>query len=345
MVVSMPKHIHVAIALLGVFFLTAILLVPQTHAAASYYSNNFDSATALDDGYWSLHSAEIQTVNDAQVLAVTGEATFMPQHGNYDLNNFTLQFDVFHNIVYENNSAFQGPFYEATDSEGNVIIRMGIYQRQMHDNDMQQVGGLAFSQESTGETSHYYFLFNHAADWSTWRLTVTTLSTEGGYLANVTLQINGETITDFATGLPRADGMGEIFVSNITNEPILNPVAYQNLLPLPMAGVTVPTYTPTAIGVSGVHYDLMGNARAKPVAQGGATPSYVDNFYYGYAGTVPLTTVTPTPTASDATLYPTINTGQHPPQTEPFPVALVIASVVAVVAIVIVGVLVYLKKR
>jgi hypothetical protein len=346
MVVSMPKHIHFAIALVCVFFLIAILLVPQTHAAASYYSNNFDSATALDDGYWSLHSAEIQTVNDAQVLAVTGEATFMPQHGDYDLNNFTVQFDVFHNIVYENNSAFQGPFYEATDSEGNVIIRMGIYQRQMHDNDMQQVGGLAFSQEITGETSHYYFLFNHAADWSTWRLTVTTVSTEGGYLANVTLQINGETITDFATGLPRADGMGEIFVSNITNEPILNPVAYQNLLPLPQAGVLVPTYPPTVYSDSGVSYDLMSNTRVKPVSSSGATPSYVDNFYYGYADTVPLTTVstTPTPTSSNTTPFPTINTGPHPPPAEPFPTALIIVLVAAVVVVSAASV-VYFNRR
>ncbi len=341
----MPKHIHVAIALVCVFFLAAILLAPQTNAAASYYSNNFESASALDDGYWSLHSAEVQTVNDANVLVVDGEATFMPQHGNYDLNNFTVQFDVFHNIVYENNSAFQGPFYEAADSEGNVILRMGIYQRQMHTNDMQQFGGLAFCQESTGESSHYYFLFNNAEEWSTWRLTVTTASTEGGYLANVTVQINGETITDFATGMPRADGMGEIFVSNITNEPILNPVAYQNLLPLPQAGVLVPTYPPTAYGNGGVSYDLMSNTHVKPVSTSGATPSYVDNFCYGYAGTVPLTTVTSTPTPSDTTPYPTINTGPEPPPAEPFPLALVVASVVAVAAVVVIGVLVYLKKR
>jgi hypothetical protein len=104
----MSKHIPLPIALACVLFLTTMLLAPQTNAVATnYYSNSFDSASALDDGYWSLHGAEIQTMNDAQVLAVTGEATFMPQHGDYDLNNFTVQFDVFHNIVYENNSAFQ----------------------------------------------------------------------------------------------------------------------------------------------------------------------------------------------------------------------------------------------
>ncbi len=342
----MSKRIHAAIVLACIFFLAAILFVPQANAVPSYYSNGFDSASALDDGYWSLHDAGVQTMNDANVLAVSGEATFMPEHGNYDLNNFTVQFDVFHNIVYANNSAFQGPFYEATDSAGNVIIRMGLYQRQMHTSDMQQVGGFGFCQGTNGETSHYYFLFDHAAGWSTWRLTVTTASVDGGYLANVTLQINGETITDFATGLPRADGMGEIFVSNITNERILNPVAYQNLLPLPQAGVLVPTYPPTAYKNSGVSYDLMSNTRVKPVSASGATPSYVDNFCYGYAGTVPLTSVStnPTPVPSDTTPLPTINTGPEPPAAEPFPTTVVIGLVVVVVAIVIVGMLVYSKK-
>lgn len=247
-----------------------------------------------------MHDAGIQTVGGLNVLSVDGEATFMPQHGSYALDNFTIQFDVFHNIVYENNSAFQGPFYEATDLEGNVVIRMGVYQRQINDN-VQQVGGLAFCKDSTGESSHYYFPFHHTADWSIWRLTVTTVLTGGGYLANVTVQINDETITSFATGLPRPDGMGEIFVSNITNEYVLNPVAYQNLLPLPQAGVMVPTYTPSPVSIdSGViHIDLLSNTHVQPVSVNGATPSYIDNFYYGYASTVPLfSDPTPTPTAT-----------------------------------------------
>ncbi len=338
----MPKHIHAATALVCVFFLTAILLIPQANATSSYYSNNFESTSALDDGYWSLHEAEIQTMDNSNVLKVTGEASFKPQHGGYALDNFTVQFDVFHNIVYGNNSAFQGPFYEASDAEGHTIIRMGIYQRQMNNVDLQEVGGLAFCNTTTGESSHYYFSFNHGADWSTWRLTVTTALTEGRYLANVTVQINGETISAFATGLPRPDGMGEMWVSNITNEHVLNPVAYQNLLPLPMAGVMVPTYAPTSYRGSDIHYDLMSNNQVKPVASyGGATPSYIDNFYYGYADTVPMASaLTPTPT-STITLLPTINTGSL---TEPFPTPLAVVLVLAVVVLVI-GVLVYLKKK
>ena len=184
----------------------------------------------MNDGYWLLHDAGIQTIGGSNVLAVNGEATFMPQHGSYALGNFTVEFDVFHNIVYGNNSAFQGPFYEATDSEGNSIINMGIYQRQMNNTDLAGVGGLDFSNTTTGQSSHYYFLLE-ASDWSTWRLTVTTALTEGRYLANITLQINDEIITSFATGLPRPDGMGEMWVSNITNEHILNPVAYQIFFP------------------------------------------------------------------------------------------------------------------
>ena len=296
----MSKFRLVSIALAVFFILTAMFFVSQANAASNYYSNNFESNAALQDGYWSLHDAGIQTIGGSNVLSVDGEATFMPQHGGYALDNFTVQFGVFHDVVYENNSAFQGPFYEATDSDGNVIMNMGIYQRQMHDGD-QQVGGLAFSKDTTGESSHYYFIFSHAAEWSTWRITMTTALTGSGYVANVTVQINDEVVTDFATGMPRSDGMGEIFVSNITNEPVLNAVAYQNLLPLPQAGVMVPTYTPSPVsyGSSVIHIDLLSNTHVQPVSVNGATPSYIDNFYYGYAGTVPLfSTPTPTPTAT-----------------------------------------------
>ncbi len=298
----MSKFSRVSITLAVIFMLTAMFFVSQANAAPNYYSNNFESASDLNDGYWSLHDAGIQTIGGSNVLGVDGEATFMPQHGSYALDNFTVQFDVFHNIVYENNSAFQGPFYEAADSQGNTIISMGIYQRQMHNNDLQQVGGLDFSNTTTGQSSHYYFPLSHAADWSTWRLTVTTALTEEGYVANVTVQIDGETATDFATGMPRPDGMGEIFVSDIINESVLNPVAYQNLLPLPMAGVTAPTYSPTSYSATGIHYDLMSNYQAKLLSTSGTTPSYIDNFYYGYADTVPLSIVpTPTPTACPTT--------------------------------------------
>jgi hypothetical protein len=263
----MSKFLRVSIALTCIFVLAGVFFISQSNAQTNYYSNSFDSASALEDGYWSLHDAGIQTIDGSNVLGVDGEATFMPQHGGYALDNFTVQFDVFHNIMFENNSAFQGPFYEAADSQGNTIMSVGIYQRQMHNNDLQQVGGLDFSNTTTGQSSHYYFPLSHAADWSTWRLTVTTALTEEGYVANVTVQIDGETATDFATGMPRPDGMGEIFVSDIINVSVLNPAAYQNLLPLPMAGVTVPTYSPTSYSATGIHYDLLSSSQAKPLRQ------------------------------------------------------------------------------
>src|SRR5512136_357235 len=100
--VAVSKRVLVAVALTCIFTLSVIPFAPQVNAeiAANYYSNNFDSASALDDGYWSLHDAGIQTIGGSNVLSVDGEATFMPQHGGYALDNFTIQFDVFHNIVY-----------------------------------------------------------------------------------------------------------------------------------------------------------------------------------------------------------------------------------------------------
>lgn len=352
----MSKLISVAITLACIFTIAGTLFEPQANALTNCYSNNFDSASALNDSYWSLHDAEIQTIGGSDVLAVNGEATFMPQHGSYAFDNFTVQFDVFHNIVYENNSVFQGPFYEATDSEGHGIIMMGIYQRQMNNSDF-LVGGLDFSNTTTGQSSHYYFLLD-ASDWCTWRLTVTTVLTEGRYLANIDLQVNDETISSFATGLPRPDGMGEMWVSNITNEHLLKPIAYQVLLPLPMAGVAVPTYTPTSKIVGGIRYDLMNNIKLEPLALSQATTSYVDNFYYGYANTVPLSstpTTPPTPTQHQGiemsptptptpTVNPTINTGAHQPQTQSFLTNLIAGLVVSVV-VVIAGVLIYLKKN
>ena len=315
----MTKLRQISIALTIIFILTGMSFVSHVNASANYYSNSFDSASALNDGYWSLHDAGIQTVGGSSVLGVDGEATFMPQHGGYALDNFTVQFNVFHNIMYDNNSAFQGPFYEASDSQGHTIISMGIYQRQMHNNDLQQVGGLDFNNTTTGQSSHYYFPLSHTADWSTWRLTVTTALTEAGYVANVTVQIDDETATDFATGMPRPDGMGEIFVSEIVNVSVLNPVAYQNLLPLPQAGVTVPTYTPSPVNYDGssIHYDLMSNTHVQPVSANGATTAYIDNFYYGYAGTVPLSSVpTATPMATPTT-NPTTPSTTTPSPTVP----------------------------
>ena len=158
----------------------------------------------------------------------------------------------------------------------------------------------------------------HVADWSTWQLTVTTALTEEGYVANVTVQIDDEMATDFATGMPRADGMGEIFVSAIINESILSPVAYQNLLPLPMAGVTVPTYSPLSYSATGIHYDLLSSGQAKPLSTSGTTPSYIDNFYYGYVDTVTLAAAsTPTPVPSDVVPNPSNTDATSTPTTQP----------------------------
>ena len=340
----MTKSIRIPIALTCIFILSGILFVPQASASANYYSNGFDSASALDDGYWSSHDAEIQTVNDLNVLKVTGEASFMPEHGNYALDNFTVQFDVWHDVRYENNTAFAGAFYEATDSQNNAVITMGYVQRGSNDILTQQ-GFLEFYSGA----SHYYFPFGQSSTWSTWRLTVTIAAIDNAYFANVSLQVDGEAITAFSTDRPL---LGEVIVSNITNERITNPVAYHNLLPLPLPGAPVPTYAPTYQSDSGIHYDLMSNNLAKPMSSNnGATPSYVDNFYYGYADTVPLSIVpTPTPIHNEAsstptsTQHPTVNTGPEPPQTEPFPTTLIIAAIVTVIVVGL-GLLFYTKKR
>ncbi len=50
-------------------------------------------------------------INDSNVLEIAGEATFMPEQGNYALDNSTLQFEVWHNALYENNTVYNGPFY------------------------------------------------------------------------------------------------------------------------------------------------------------------------------------------------------------------------------------------
>jgi hypothetical protein len=329
--------IQISIALTCLVLLAGAFLVAQadTDTNSTYYSNNFESPTALDDGYWSVHDAAVQTVNDAGVLEVAGEATFIPQQGNYALDNFTVQYDVWHNIVYENNTMYQGPFYEGSDMEGNVIVRMGYVQRGT-DGNLEQTGFVSFAAGPDGATySHYYFQFDHSSDWSTWRLTVVTTQTDGGYYANVTVQVNEEVITEFNTGLPNPDGMGgELIVPDIKNEPLYSPVAYHNLLPLPQAGAPVPTYVPTAAYSSeDIHYNPLSNIQAKPVYNNnGATPSYIDNFYYGYANAVP----------TEGTPHPTENTGAQPQQYE-FPTTTVVAATLMFVAAAV-GIALYQRK-
>jgi hypothetical protein len=307
----------------------AAFFVSQASAQTDYYSNDFESASALDDGYWSLHDAQIQAVDSSNVLVVDGEASFMPEEGSYALDNFTVQFDVSHNMVYENNTGYQGPFYEAADSEGNVVFRVGYVERQIGET-YGQVGFINFCAETTGETSHYYFPFDHSSEWATWRVTATITNRDGVYYGDVTVQINGEAVTAFTNDREQT-------LPNITNEPIVNPPAYHNLLPLPQAGVLQPTYAPTASS-SDIHYSLLSNTKAVPLASGGATPSYIDNFCYGYADTVPLSS------GSTPSTQPTINTGSEPGNSEPFPTALAVVVILLVIVVALVGVLAYLRK-
>ncbi len=90
-----------------------MLLVPQTRASPNYYSNNFDSINSLNDGYWSLHDAQIQAMGGSNALVVNGEATFLPGHGSYNPQNFTLQFDISHNVRYDNQYTLSGSFMRA----------------------------------------------------------------------------------------------------------------------------------------------------------------------------------------------------------------------------------------
>ena len=72
------------------------------------------------------------------------------------------------------------------------------------------------------------------------------------------------------------------------------------------------------------------------------------NFHVSSAQTpTPLPTATPSPSSSptpSTTQHPTINTGPEPPQTEPIPITLAIASI-ASIAVIGIGLLVYFKKR
>ena len=342
----MTKRSFTTFGLSFICLLTVMLFFPQGNAASTYYSNSFDSASSLNDGYWLLHAASIQTIDNKNTLKVDGEATFMPQQGDFALDNFTVQFDVWHNVHYENNTAYSGPFYEATDSNNNCVIRVGYVQRGS-DNNLQQMGFVNFCSGPNGESNHYYFPFSHASEWSTWRLTAIIIKTEGPYYANVTVQINDETVTTFVNDREQT-------LTSLPSEQIINPVVYHNLLPLPMAGVVLPTYAPTSVSytTSGIHYELL-NTHVKPVSTTAATASYIDNFAYGYANTVPISitpTPTPTPTATPTptttptttqtsptttqTANPTNNDVPEFPQTGPFATILTVALILSIVGIV-----------
>jgi hypothetical protein len=55
---------------------------------APYYSNIFDSASSMNDGYWSARDTQIETLNWAKVLEINGEASFNPPHGSLYIGQF-----------------------------------------------------------------------------------------------------------------------------------------------------------------------------------------------------------------------------------------------------------------
>ncbi len=110
-----------------IILITLVLTMPLTRAEpanSTYYSNSFDSPSSLNDGYWQANDA---TVTDGK-LQINGEASFSPQQGDYSLNNFTVQFDVYHDVRYANNTAYSGPFYQLCDSQNRTIILLGYFQ-------------------------------------------------------------------------------------------------------------------------------------------------------------------------------------------------------------------------
>ena len=274
------KPFTLACMILITFMLTITVTCAESINSA-YYSNSFDSPSSLNDGYWSANDTQIQTINGTNVLEINGEASFNPHHGNYALDNFTIQFDVYHNVVYENNTAYSGPFYQAADSENRTILLMGYVQRETSNGDQVEVHQEGFLTDLL-TYHHYYFIFNRSSEWSTWRLTgyiAQVDGIEGFYRANFTIQVDNETITSFRSDSIIPEGT----VHNITNEEV-RPIAYHNIYPLPQTGVMI---IPTASTNNGLHYSYLTN-KVSTVLYNQAIPSYVDNFLYGYANAVPI---------------------------------------------------------
>ena len=194
-----------------------------------------------------------------------------------------------------------------TDSDNNAIIRMGYILRQKDGNNS-TIGFVAFSTKPNGEASNYFFPIDHSSEWSTWRLTTTIVKTDGLYIANVTLEINNVKVTAFVDDFDQK-------LSTINNEKILGSVAHHNFLPLANAGFI---------------------DQAKPL-QGFTkeNPSFIDNFYFGYADTIP---------ASDVPTQLTVNRSSKLPQKEICSIPLSIA-VVLTVAVAVAGMLGYLNKK
>ena len=312
-----------SLALICIILVTFTLAVNVTYSQttnSTYYSNDFESPSSLNDGFWSTNDTQIQNIDGANVLEINGDASFSPQNGNYSLYNFTVQFDVYHNIVYENNTAYGGPFFQLCDSENRTIILLGYaYQEGFFTNV------LTYNQ--------YAFPFNRSLEWSTWRLTgYIKQVNEGGLLwGNFTLQVNNETITSFRSDSIIPEGI----VHSITNEDV-RPIAYFNVYPLPQTGVVI---IPTSLTNNVIHYNLLSN-KITDVAYNQAIPSFIDNFFYGYADTIPtvITSSTPTPTPNSPQPSATVPTTSQPTPTPTIPEIPVLAIIpIALVMLLIVA--------
>jgi hypothetical protein len=328
-------------SLVCIILITIMLTMPLTRTDltySTYYSNSFDSPSSLNDGYWEANDTQIQTINGTKVLEINGEASFNPQHGNYSLDNFTIQFDVYHNVLYENNTAYSGPFYQAADSENRTILLMGYIQRETSNGDQVEIQQEGFLTDLL-TYHHYHFPFNRSSEWSTWRLTGYVAQVdgiEGFYRANFTIQVDNETINSFRSDSILPEGT----VHNITNEEV-RPIAYHNIYPLPQTGVMI---IPTTSTNNDIKYSLLSN-KVTPAQSIQAIPSYIDNFLYGYADAVPMSQTSPsTPTPTPP--IPTSQEGEDNVESTPtptstpnpiqeFPYALVLIIVIALAVIIV----------
>jgi hypothetical protein len=213
-----------------IILLALVLITPFGQAEptnSTYYSNTFDTTSSLNDGYWQVKDA---TVTEGQ-LQINGEASFNPRQGGYSQNNFTVQFDVYHNIRYANNTAYSGPFYQLCDDKNRTIILLGYFAIETN-------GATHFEGCLTNLMNyhHYYFAYNQTNEPSTWRLTglIQQTASDGLYWGNFTIQINNKTVASFRSDSILPEGT----VYSITNEEV-KPIEYFNIYPLPQTGVMI----------------------------------------------------------------------------------------------------------
>jgi len=222
--------------------------------------------------------------------------------------------------MYENKTAYSGPFFQLCDSQNRTVLLLGYIQRESSNNGQVEVDQEGFFTDVLNY-HHYYFPFNRSSEWSTWRLTgyIQQMTEDGLYWGNYTLQIDNETITSFRSDSIIPEGM----VYNITNEEV-EPIAYCNIYPLPQTGVMI---IPTTSNTNGIHYNLLSN-KVSTARYNQAIPSYVENFLYGYANPVPMSitsTSISTPTPSVTLTQTTTSTPTSTPSVPEFPTLIILA--------------------